>query len=84
MSSVVCVIVTIHSPVELPIREFTGQFRIRLISQLFKGIARAPQKLLKYFNGTASYVNIFCITNSRGSSLNLNDSEFDKIWFIHP
>ena len=31
---------------------FSGQAKMRLISQLIKGIPRVLQKLIKYFNGT--------------------------------
>ena len=34
------------------IRQFSHQFRSRLISQLIKDISRVLQKLLRYFNGT--------------------------------
>ena len=35
------------------ITQFSDQVRMRLISQLIKGISRVLQKLLKYFNDTA-------------------------------
>ena len=34
------------------ITHFSDQVKMRLISQLIKGISRALQKLLKYFNST--------------------------------
>ena len=50
--------------------------KMRLISQLFKGISRDLQKLLKYFNGTTisalipSFLVLF-----KNLDLNLNNSE---------
>ena len=56
-------------------RKFVGQVRIRLISQLIKGILIALQKLLKYFNGTA--ISAFVIPRSlvlaKNVHLNLNE-----------
>ena len=34
------------------LQQFADQVKIRLISQLIKGISKVFQKLLKYFNGT--------------------------------
>ena len=38
-------------PVELVITQVDNQVKIKLISQLIKGISRFLQKLLRYFNG---------------------------------
>ena len=57
---------------------------MRLISQLIKGISRVPQKLLKYFNGTAILTSFLLLASGNFPViliLNLNDSEFVKISF---
>ena len=56
--------------------------RVRLILQLIKSILRVLQKLLKYFNGTASATSF--VLPSSGVfpaifTLDLNDSESVKI-----
>ena len=48
------VIANVISPAELAITQVNDQVKIRLISQLIKGIARVLQKLLKYLNGTTT------------------------------
>ena len=48
-----CVITNFVSPVAEEITQFVDQDKIRLISQLIKGISRVLQKLLQYSNGTA-------------------------------
>ena len=60
------------------------QVKIRLISQLIKRISRVLQKLLKYCSGTAILTSFVlpAAEDFRGILiLNLNDSEFVKIWF---
>ena len=59
--------------------KYANHVRMRLISQLIKGISRVPQKLLKYFNGTAiltsfvlPLVGVFPVI----FILDWNDSEF--------
>ena len=56
---------------------FSDQFRIRLISQLFKGISRVLQKLFKYFNGTtiSEFIISAILVLFKNLDLNLNDSE---------
>ena len=51
--SVVSVIANFSTPAESVITQVDEQVRMRLVSQLIKGISRVLQKLLKYFNGTA-------------------------------
>ena len=41
--------------------QFAGQVKIRLTSQLIKGISRVLQKILKYFNGTI--ISTFYVPN---------------------
>ena len=58
-------------------RKFVGQVRIRLISQLIKGILIALQKLLKYFNGTdiSAFVIPRSLVSPKNVHLNLNESQ---------
>ena len=60
------------------------QDKIRLISQLIKGISRVLQKLLKYFNGTA-VLKSFVLPSSGVFpvifNLDLSDSESVKVTF---
>ena len=42
----------VPAPVELVIAQVDDHVKIKLTSQLIKGISRVLQKLLKYFNGT--------------------------------
>ena len=58
--------------------QFSDQVRIKLISQLIKGIPRVLQKLLKYFNGTAisAFIIPALLVLSKNLDLNFNDSEF--------
>ena len=61
-----------------------GQDKIRLISQLIKGISRVLQKLLKYFNGTAILTSF--VLPSSGVfpvifNLDLSDLESVKVTF---
>ena len=58
--------------------------KIRLTSQLIKGISKVRQKLLNYFNGTIistsfslSSLGVFPVI----FTLNLNDSELAKLLF---
>ena len=60
------------------------QDKIRLISQLIKGISRVLQKLLKYFNGTAVLTSF--VLPSSGVfpvifNLDLSDLESVKVTF---
>ena len=48
----VSVISNFPSPVELTITQVDDHVKIKLTSQLIKGISIVLQKLLKYFNGT--------------------------------
>ena len=48
----VSVIANLPAPVELVITQVDDHVKMRLTSQLIKGISRVLQKLLKYFNGT--------------------------------
>ena len=48
----VSVIATVVAFVLLHNTHFSGQVKMRLISQLIKGISRVLQKLLKYINDT--------------------------------
>ena len=59
------------------ITQFADQVRIRLISQLIKGISRVLQKLLSYFNGTAIFAFILpaLLVLFKNFDLNLNDLE---------
>ena len=54
----------IPATVELVITQFDDHVKMRLTSELFNGISRVLQKLLKYFNGTI----MFRITISRSIS----------------
>ena len=49
----VSVITIVSASVEFFMTQVADHVRIRLISQLSKGISKVLQKLLKYFNGTA-------------------------------
>ena len=69
---------------ELVITQSLDLVKIRLTSQLIKGISRVLQKLIKYFNGTiisTSFVlpasGVFPII----LILDLNNSESDKLSF---
>ena len=57
--------------------QFADQVRIRLISQLIKGISIFLQKLLKYFKSTATsaFTMPSLVVLSNNLDLNLNDSE---------
>ena len=62
----------------------TDQVRIKLISQLIKGISRVLQKLLKYFSGTALLTSFVLAASDvlyANFALNLNDSESAIIAF---
>ena len=48
----VSVILNVPAPVELVITQVDDHVKIKLTSQLIKGISRVLQKLFKYFNGT--------------------------------
>ena len=66
-------------PVAEEITQFSDQVKMRLLSQLIKGISRVLQKLLKYFNGTAILTS--SVLPSAGGFpviiiLNLNDLDF--------
>ena len=50
--SFVSVIANVPAPLELVRTQVDDHVKIRLTSQLIKGISRALQKLLKYFSGT--------------------------------
>ena len=72
------------SPVELVIRQDVDQVKIRLISQLIKGILRVLQKLLKYFNSTAILTSFVLPTAGVFPfifTLDLNDSESVKVLY---
>ena len=63
---------------ELVITQADDHVKMRLISQLIRGISRVLQKLLKYFNGTA--ISTFFVLPSTGVHLvnyvlDLNNSE---------
>ena len=55
--------------------------RMRLISQLIKGISRVLQKNLKYFNGTAILTPFILPSSGVIFSMDLNDSESVKVSF---
>ena len=59
---------------------------MRVISQLINGISRVLQQLPKYFHGTI--ISTFFVLPSAGVflvtfTLDLNDSEFIKLWYYH-
>ena len=58
---------------------FADQVKIRLTSKLIKGISRVIQKLLTYFNGTATFASIIPVVLLlfMNLALNLNDSDSD-------
>ena len=64
------------SPLFSYITQFADQVRIRLISQLIKGISRVLEKLFKYFSGTVIFVFIipWPLVLFRNFNLDLNDS----------
>ena len=75
----VCIISIFPSPVELATTQPLDHVKIRLASQLIKGISSVLQKLLKYFSGTI--ISTSLILPSSGVfpvifTLDLNDSEF--------
>ena len=57
----VSVIVNFPSPVELVITQSLDYVKIRLTSQLVKGISSVLQKLLKYFRGTIISTSFVCL-----------------------
>ena len=69
------------SPLE--ITQFADQVRIRLISQLIKGILRVLQKLLQYVNGTAIFAFVIpsLLLLFKNFDLNSNGSESVIILF---
>ena len=74
----------IPAPVKLIVTQFADQVRKRLISQLVKSISRVQQKLLNYFNGTATSTSF--VLPAAGVfpvilTLNLNDSESVPVEF---
>ena len=62
--SFVFVIANVLAPVELVIKQFTAQVKMRQIYKI-NSISRVLQKLLKYFN-TTSISTPLCIISSRG------------------
>ena len=80
--SFVFVIANFPSPVELVITQSSDHVKIRLTSQLIKGISSVLQKFLKYFRGTiisTSFVfpllGVFPVI----FTLDLNDLEFARL-----
>ena len=78
------VISNVPAPVELVMAHVDGHVKIKLTSQLIKGISRVLQKLLKYFNGTI--ISTFFSLPAAGVFpvifiLDLNDSESAKLSF---
>ena len=63
------------------ITQCAGQVRIRLSSQLIKGISGVLQKLLKYFNGTAIFAFIIFLSWLLSKNFDLNDSESVTLLF---
>ena len=63
--------------------KFAGQVRIRLISQLIKGISRFFQKLLEYFNDTciSTFTVLALLVLFMNLDLDLNDSESVAVFF---
>ena len=70
----------------------SDQIKIRLISQLIKGISRVVQKLLKYFNGTiiptffvplSPVAPVKCKQSTAISSMKISDTaSISQSWFI--
>ena len=78
------VIASFVSPVAEEIIQSSDQVRMRLISQLIKGISRVLQKLLKYFNGTDISTSVVLPAAPVFPvifSLGLSNSEFSKVVF---
>ena len=75
--SFVSVILKVVSQFPLEITHFSDQVRIRLSSQLIKGISIVLQKLLSYFKDTAisAFIISALLVLSKNLDLNLNDSE---------
>ena len=59
------------------ITQFADQVKVRLISELIKGISRVLLKLLKYFNGTAisAFITPSLLVAAKNLALNLNELE---------
>ena len=72
------------APVELVITQVDDHVKMRLTSQLIKGISRVIQKLLKYFNGTIISTS-FSLTLLGAFPvifiLDLNNSEYATLSF---
>ena len=82
--SFVSVIANFIVPVAEEVTQSAEEVRMRLISQLIKGISRVLQRLLKYFNDTV--ISTFFVLLAAGGfsvifTLELNDSESIKFTF---
>ena len=60
---VVSVIANFSTPAESVITQVDEQVRMRLVSQLIKGISRVLQKLLKYFSGIIISTFSMCLSS---------------------
>ena len=59
--------------------QVADQVRIRLISQLIKGILKVLKKLPKYFNGTAIFAFIIPRSLVLAKNLDLNLNELESV-----